>query len=155
MGLTDSPVLDASNVNIHIVAIELLADDAPLDVDGENFVWQRININRKIDVLALRGGNRTMLINNYAVTPKSYSNSRLILDPSKSDITINGGTHPLDIPLNVGSSPRIAFDYNLDTSDRLDVTFDFNLRASIAGNPQDGLCFDQLSALPICSPLAL
>jgi hypothetical protein len=110
--LTDAPFLTDSlrSVDIFVVRVEgrvAAADSAEADAnldDGASGGWRVLaSPNTMYDVLALQNG-ATATLGSTAIAAGPYNGFRLIIDPSKSSVTLKNG-----VILSGSSSPSVTF----------------------------------------------
>jgi len=110
--LTDAPFLTDSlrSVDIFVVRVEgrvAAADSAEADAnldDGASGGWRVLaSPNTMYDVLALQNG-ATATLGSTAIAAGTYNGFRLIIDPSKSSVTLKNG-----VILSGSSSPSVTF----------------------------------------------
>jgi len=92
--------IDARQAEADETEVEQTADDAEAETDG----WTTLaNPNASIDLLKLQSGTTTTL-GQTALAAGSYAGFRLVIDPTKSSITLKNGQ-----VLNGASSPGVTF----------------------------------------------
>ena len=110
--LTDAPFLTDSlkSVDIFVVRVDgrtESADDAAADKDAEDGSadgWHTLATpNASYNLLALQNGVSTTL-GSASIAPGTYNGLRLIIDPTKSSVTLKNGTK-----LTGTSSPSVTF----------------------------------------------
>jgi hypothetical protein len=110
--LTDAPFLTDSLKSVDIFVIRVdgrtdVADDAAADKDtddGSADGWHTLATpNASYNLLALQNGVSTTL-GNATIAPGTYNGLRLIIDPTKSSVTLKNGTK-----LTGTSSPSVTF----------------------------------------------
>jgi hypothetical protein len=110
--LTDAPFPtdQVASVNVYVVRVEsrtATADDAEADANLDNGSaagWTTLaQPNATFNLMALQNG-ATATLGEAALAPGTYNGLRLIIDPSKSNVTLKNGT-----VLNGGSTPNVSF----------------------------------------------
>jgi hypothetical protein len=110
--LTDAPFLTDSlkSVDIFVVRVDGqvdVADDAAADKDADDGSadgWHTLATpNASFNLLALQNGASATL-GNASIAPGTYNGLRLIIDPTKSSVTLKNGT-----VLTGTSSPSVTF----------------------------------------------
>jgi hypothetical protein len=130
--LTDAPVDEATSVIVEFTGVELLrANGAPLLFTFEP---------RRIDLLALQGGDSTTLLNGVTVPAGDYRQIRLQVnagrDASDSYITLDDGSmHALFIPSGNQSGLKLTGGFTVPEGGSADFTIDFDLRKSVTYPP--------------------
>ena len=91
------------------------------------------SIPRQIDLLQLQDDNVVLLLNNLDVPPGSYQGIRLLVDMSRSNITLSDGSvHPLVIPSGHDQTGlTLAGGFTITANEQATFTVDFDLRKSI------------------------
>jgi hypothetical protein len=159
--LKDAPfdVAEVQSVDVFVLRVqgkleETTDADAAADVDGSGGGWLTVaEPNVSIDLLTLSGGN-VATIGQAALAAGTYKSLRLVLDVSKSSVTLKNGTQ-----LTATSQPSIMFPsagssglkINLDQPIAIDdggtttvlVDFDVGNSFVLRGNTimQNGLLF--------------
>lgn len=112
--LTDAPFSSdsVSRVDVYVVRIDAkqaetesaeMADGTP-DAEAMRDEWMTVATpNRSIELLALRNGVTTAL-GEKTIAAGSYRSFRLVIDPSKSSVTLKNGT-----VLTSSSTPNVSF----------------------------------------------
>ena len=122
--LTDAPVDEATSVIVEFTGVELLrANGAPLLFTFEP---------RRIDLLALQGGDSTTLLNGVTVPAGDYRQIRLQVnagrDASDSYITLDDGSmHALFIPSGNQSGLKLTGGFTVPEGGSADFTIDFEV----------------------------
>ncbi len=109
--LKDAPfdIAEVKSVDVFVIRVqgktqETTEEDAAADVEGAGGGWVTVaQPNAAIDLLLLTGGN-VATIGEAALAAGTYKSLRLILDVSKSSVTLKNGT-----TLTATSTPSILF----------------------------------------------
>ena len=112
--LTDAPFSSdsVSRVDVYVVRVDAKAAetasaemaDGTSDTDAMTSEWTTVvTPDRLIELLALRNGITTTL-GESKIAAGSYRSFRLVIDPSKSSVTLKNGT-----VLTSGSTPNVSF----------------------------------------------
>jgi hypothetical protein len=127
--LTDAPVDSASKVVVEFTGVELHPDGAST---------QRFDFDepRQIDLLALTGGESTLLLDEVTLPAGRYGQLRLIVNADKeaSDSYIeltDGSVHPLFIPSGNQSGLKLNKGFVVPADGHASFTIDFDLRKSV------------------------
>lgn len=127
--LTDAPVDAASKVVVEFTGVELHQGGASP---------QRFHFDepRQIDLLALTGGESTLLLDEITLPAGRYGQLRLLVNAGKeaSDSYIeldDGGKHPLFIPSGNQSGLKLNQGFEVPAGGHASFTIDFDLRKSV------------------------
>lgn len=127
--LTDAPVDSAARVVVEFSGVELIHSDG----GRETFDFET---PRQIDLLALDGGETTLLLDGVTVDAGTYSQIRLMVNAgatgSDSYIELeDGGTYPLYIPSGNQTGLKLVGGFSVPSGGSADFTIDFDLRKSV------------------------
>jgi hypothetical protein len=149
--LTDAPFpfSDVASVNVYVVRVDARASE-PSDAQAadESAIegWTTVATpNTSIDLLQL-GGGKTTNLGATTLATGTYNGFRLVIDPSKSAITLKDGSSP---PIFFPSAAHSGIKVNLDqpiqlTEDGSVMTLDFDVGRSFVmrgNNPANGFNF--------------
>ena len=139
VGITDAPVDNAETLVIEFDGIELQPAEG-------NRVEIEFEPPKAVDLLALTGGERELLIEDESLEVGSYSSLRLRVNADEdgeldSFITINGAMTELCLGSGADSALLINQSFEIKRREELDFTIDFDLRRSVH-QPEDDDCFE-------------
>lgn len=149
--LTDAPFpfSDVASVNIYVIRVDARTA-APTDAQASDQTdmggWTTIATpNASFNLLDLAGGKTTNL-GAATLATGTYDGFRLIIDPSRSSITLkDGSTPPISFPSAAQSGIKINLDQPIDLTENGSVmTLDFDVGSSFVmrGNsPANGFNF--------------
>lgn len=87
---------------------------------------------RQIDLMQQQNGNSASLLNGVSLPAGNYAWIRLMVDASKSTITLSDGSvHPLTIPSSDETGLKLVHGFTVADGGVVDFTIDFDLRRSI------------------------
>jgi hypothetical protein len=149
--LTDAPFpfSDVASVNVYVVRVDARASepsDAQAADESDSEGWTTVATpNTSIDLLQL-GGGKTTNLGATTLATGTYNGFRLVIDPSKSAITLKDGSSP---PIFFPSAAHSGIKVNLDqpiqlTEDGSVMTLDFDVGRSFVmrgNNPANGFNF--------------
>jgi uncharacterized protein DUF4382/carboxypeptidase family protein len=149
--LTDAPFpfSDVASVNIFVVRVDARTSeptDAEAADESDHEGWTTVATpNALVDLLAL-GGGRTTNLGATTLATGTYDGFRLIIDPSKSSITLkDGSTPPIFFPSAAHSGIKVKLDEPIDLTENGSVmTLDFDVGSSFVmrgNNPANGFNF--------------
>ena len=125
LGVADTPVDGATNVTVSFTGVEL---------HGTSGTTKDINFPtpKTIDLLTTSSGNAATLLSGETIPAGNYQWIRLIVDTSKSTITLSDGSvHPLTIPSSASSGLKRVSGFPVAAGSQADFTVDFDLRKAI------------------------
>lgn len=134
IGVTAAPVEFATRAVVRFAAVEVkpeIGDPIRLEIDPD----------RSIDLLALAPDARALLIDARTLPPGRYAWIRLIVraQPNVQDESfvelVSGGRFPLVIPPDAEDGLRVTRSFEVRSGERIDFTFDLDLRSSIVAPP--------------------
>lgn len=86
----------------------------------------------QIDLMQQQGGSSASLLSGVHLAAGRYDWIRLLLDPSKSTITLtDGSVHPLTIPSEDETGLKLVSGFTVGAGGVVDFTVDFDLRRSV------------------------
>jgi hypothetical protein len=149
--LTDAPFpfSDVSSVDVFITRIEARksepTDDEAADESNKNGWATVATPNALINLLDLSNGKTTNL-GATTLPTGSYDGFRLIIDPSKSSMTLTDGTHPdIKFPSAGHSGIKVKLDQPIELTENGSVmTLDFDVGRSFVtrgNNARNGFIF--------------
>lgn len=132
LGITDTPVAEASKVVVRFTGVEILAAEGS-GLENQTFT---LNEAKTIDLLALQGGLRDTLLENQSLPAGDYAQIRLMVQAEHdgtmdSYIEINGAQHELRVPSGSQSGLKLVHDLDVAADSSTDLTIDFDLRKSV------------------------
>jgi hypothetical protein len=135
--LTDAPFpfSDVASVNVFVVRVDARTSeptDAEAADESDNEGWATIATpNALVDLLAL-GGGRTTNLGATTLATGTYNGFRLVIDPSKSSITLkDGSTPPIFFPSAAHSGIKVNLDQPIELTENGSVmTLDFDVGRS-------------------------
>ncbi len=149
--LTDAPFpfSDVASVNIYVVRVDARASE-PSDADAADASnsegWTTVATpNASIDLLQL-GGGKTTNLGATTLATGTYDGFRLVIDPTKSSITLkDGSTPPISFPSAAHSGIKVNLDKPIQLTENGSVmTLDFDIGSSFVmrgNNPANGFNF--------------
>ena len=149
--LTDAPFpfSDISHVDVFIVRVDAKkaepSDDEAAD-QGDMDGWTTVaSPGALVNLLDLAGG-KTMNLGAATLATGTYNGFRLIIDPSKSVLTLADGTHPdVKFPSAAQSGIKVKLDEPIQlTEDGSVMTLDFDVGSSFVmrgNNARNGFIF--------------
>jgi hypothetical protein len=149
--LTDAPFpfSDVASVNVFVVRVDARTSeptDAEAADESNNEGWTTIATpNALVELLAL-GGGRTTNLGATTLATGTYNGFRLIIDPSRSSITLkDGSTPPIFFPSAAHSGIKVNLDKPIELTENGSVmTLDFDVGSSFVmrgNNPANGFNF--------------
>lgn len=139
LGITDSPVDSAQKVVVRFTGVEFLAGE------GSGGSTQTITFTepKTLDLLALQGGLRDMLLNSQELPAGQYGQVRLMVQAEHdsvmdSFITVNGAQHELRVPSGNQTGLKLVHSFSVGAGSTTDYTIDFDLRKSVVFAPGQG-----------------
>lgn len=133
LGVTDAPIDDADRVVVNVSGIELQTRG------GERLSFPygdpTVPDSQQIDLLALQGGVRKLLLDGTQVPAGDYAWMRLQLVPGSQEgyvLDKTGGQHPLRIPSGAESGLKLNTPFSIAEGSSNDYTLDFDLRRSVS-----------------------
>ena len=136
LGITDAPVDGAEKVAIRFTGVEIMSEDSEAHVI--NFAEPKT-----LDLLALQGGVRDLLLDGEELPADQYGQIRLMVQAEHdtimdSYIVINGAQHELRVPSGNQSGLKLIKNFELEAGETSDFTIDFDLRKSVVFAPGQG-----------------
>ncbi|MDH4104873.1 MAG: DUF4382 domain-containing protein [Gammaproteobacteria bacterium] len=132
LGLTDAPVDQADAVVVQFTGVELKPKDGV--AFSRDFATPKT-----IDVLALQGTTRAMLLDGETVPAGEYEWMRLKVnaDPAQRDsyVTIRGEECEMRIPSGAETGLKLVRGFTVGVGTTTDFTIDFDLRKSVVQPP--------------------
>jgi hypothetical protein len=150
--MTDKPFpfSEVTDVNVYVVRVDAklsTTTDAEAEDPSVMTGWTTVATpNASFDLLDLQNGV-TANLGSASLPTGTYQGFRLVIDPTKSSVTLKDGTHPDVVwPSAAHSGIKITLDENIDlTEDGSLMTLDFDVGKSFVmrGNSisQNGLLF--------------
>jgi uncharacterized protein DUF4382 len=144
LALTDSPIDNASAVNISFSRVEL---------SGPSVTPTVLNVRpaASVDLYQLQGGLSQTVASKIQAKPGHYTTLTLtiVADPNsgQSSIVLPDGFHILYIPPGVSSKVEIPIDFDYASGGDVDLTADFDLRKSILPDPNDSTKYQLIPAV--------
>lgn len=149
--LTDAPFpfSDISQVDVFIVRVDAKkaeSTDAEAADEGDMDGWTTVaSPGALVNLLDLAGG-KTMNLGAATLATGTYNGFRLIIDPSKSVLTLADGTHPdVKFPSAAQSGIKVILDEPIQlTEDGSVMTLDFDVGSSFVmrgNNARNGFIF--------------
>jgi hypothetical protein len=149
--LTDAPFpfSDVASVQVYVVRVDARTSeptDAEAADESNQDGWTTIATpNALVDLLSL-GGGRTTNLGATTLATGTYDGFRLIIDPSKSSITLkDGSTPPIFFPSAAHSGIKVKLDKPVQLTENGSVmTLDFDVGSSFVmrgNNPANGFNF--------------
>jgi len=139
LGITDAPVDGADAVIVQFTGIEFIP------AEGNNVASTVItfDVPKTIDLLALQGDVRELLLANEELPAGQYGQIRLIVKAEydnvmDSYIVVNGAQHELRIPSGNQTGLKLVHAFNVESASDTDFTIDFDLRKSVVFAPGQG-----------------
>jgi hypothetical protein len=133
IGLTDAPVDSAAKVVIRFTAIEVKREgQEPTTIDIPD---------RSVDVLALRDGNTTSLLDSHSLAAGRYEWVRLLINVQAnaqegSYVELSDGSQvPLIIPSGLETGLKLVRGFTVAAGGNTSFTIDFDLRSSLVAPP--------------------
>lgn len=149
--LTDAPFpfSDVTAVDVYVVRVDARhasTSDAATEDESNSQGWTTIATpNTVINLLDLAGG-KTFNLGAATLPTGSYDGFRLIIDPSKSSMTLSDGSHPsIQFPSAGHSGLKVQLDKPIDVTENGSVmTLDFDVGRSFVmrgNNARNGFNF--------------
>lgn len=126
LAVADTPTDSATSVVLTFIGVELQ--------DGGNVpTLFRFTTPKQVDLLDEQGGDSAVLLNGVDLNSGNYQSVRLLVDMSRSSITLgDGSVHPLVIPAGGDSSGfTLMSGFSAGSGDTVTLTVDFDLRQAI------------------------
>ena len=129
LGVTDAPVDSAETVVVQFDGVEIQpAAGEPITVGYD--------APRQIDLLDQQGGQRELLLDDYALAPGDYGWMRLMVSAGAdgvldSWIGIDGAQYELEIPGGDQNGLKLNTPFTVPDGGHVDFTVDFDLRKSV------------------------
>lgn len=134
IAVTDAPVDGAEELSIRFTGVAVERDDG--EVEEFDF-----SPPRDVDLLALEGGARRVLVDEGNLDPDSYRAVRLRIradgDAANSFIVVDGAKYALEMADEDAGRLRVAHAFSLERDEDLSLTVDFDLRKSVR-SPDSG-----------------
>lgn len=158
LGITDAPVDGADEVVVQFTGIEFKinadedatgGDAGTPPAEGSNTENTATDTNitfaepKTIDLLALQGGVRELLLDGQELPAGQYGQIRLLVQAEidtvfDSYITVDGAQHELRIPSGSQTGLKLVVNFDLGAESTSDFTIDFDLRKSVVFSPGQG-----------------
>lgn len=127
--LVDGPALEYSELNLHVVRVEI-------SKDGEG--WMTLGTpDTTVNLLSLTGGVAETLVDGKSIPAGTYGQLRLVLGPGNTIRTADG-LHDLKVPSGMQSGVKLNVHFVVEPDTTKDVFIDFDAHRSIfvhqAGN---------------------
>jgi hypothetical protein len=128
LSITDAPIDGAEQVVVEFTGVEIQSD---LGRYTMNFASPKT-----IDLLALQGGQRELLLEDYELVEGTHAWIRLKVNAEAdgvmdSYIRINGADYELRIPSGAQTGLKLNTPFTVNDGENLDFTIDFDLRKSV------------------------
>jgi len=138
LGITDAPVDSAEEVVVQFTGVEILSAD-----EGGTNQLITFTEPKTIDLLALQGGVRELLLDGEELPTGQYGQIRLLVQAEldtvfDSYITIDGAQNELRVPSGSETGLKLVHNFELGSDASTDFTIDFDLRKSIVFAPGQG-----------------
>lgn len=125
LGVTDAPVDGVTQVVITFSEVQVHASGG----DTRRFI---LSSPQQIDLLALRNGQQTLLLDHQSLDAGDYEWVRLFIDEAASYVTTSSGAQlPLRIPSNAQTGLKINRSFTLAQNGVASFVIDFDLRKSL------------------------
>lgn len=129
LAVTDAPVDYATAVVVRFLGVELVAEDGRIirfDLDPP----------RQIDLLALQGLDRALLLDDAVVPAGRYEGLRLLVEATETGQASfvelrDGGLAALVVPAGDSAGLVMATDFRVEAGEEIDLTLDFQLRRGL------------------------
>jgi len=128
LAITDAPIDGAEQVVVTFTGVEIHSDLGVYTMDYAS--------PKTIDLLALQGGQRELLLENYELVEGNHAWIRLKVNAEAdgvmdSYIRINGADYELRIPSGSKTGLKLNTPFAVTDGEQLDFTIDFDLRKSV------------------------
>jgi len=139
LGITDAPVDAAEAVVVQFTGVEIMP------AENANTESRTITFNepKSIDLLALQGDIRELLLDGEELPTGQYGQIRLMVQAEydnvmDSYIVVNGAQHELRIPSGSQTGLKLVHAFTVESASNTDFTIDFDLRKSVVFAPGQG-----------------
>ena len=139
VGIADAPIDTADNVFVEFTGVKIHGTGGTTEIDfGTDGSGNPIT--KQIDLLALNGGLRDLLLDSYTLPIGHYTWIRLMVNAEidgvyDSYIVISGSPYELYIPSGSNTGLKLNTPFNVYADKTTDFTIDFDLRKSV-NNPE-------------------
>lgn len=126
LAISDTPVDGAESVVVTFTGVQVQpASGAMIEVNYQ--------VPRQIDLLQLQRGDFTLLLNDLGVAAGNFTSIRMLVDMSKSNITLaDGSVHPLMLAGSEQTSILLDQQFTVGSGQQGAFLIDFDLRKSIS-----------------------
>lgn len=121
--LVDGPSLEYSEINVHVLRVEISKAGGGWIPLGEPDVI--------VNLLSLTGGVAQTLVEGASIPAGGYGQLRLVLAPTGNTIVTADGEHPLKVPSGVQSGVKLNVHFDVAPHTTKDVFIDFDAHRSI------------------------
>lgn len=125
LAVADTPVDSATSVTVAFTGVELQGGSGP----ATTFTFSS---PKQIDLMATQNGNAASLLKGVTVPAGNYQWVSLMVDASKSSITLSDGTvHALIIPSGSQTGLKLVSGFTVAAGGQAEFTIDFDLRKAV------------------------